>query len=805
MGWIRGALVGLSALVSCIATVPASAGVGVDNGVPVQHPSSSAAVPKAQAHASVLDAPDPDAITFDELPLGTEIDDEYSDRGVVFSSDVFLSIDNSNPTAPVLSGTPRFFGDISGKFTTPGTTTPTTVNGFTLDVGFIDNRNSVEIQYFDAAGDLIGSTRAQSFAINRIDVFYRGVASFTVKAVEYEAAGFAIDNLVVHDDAVGSRPIRMVEFGDSYSSGEGLIGYDGLRYDCGTDLHEGKYFEGTTQRWSLFWSGCQTATGSTRKPRGLLGRKLVKYENLCHRHGRAYPNQIRERLGISSANAIFVACSGAETKHVGAGVGPEARFPDSPPGVHGGKSQFDTVKDFAGNGGPPDLITIGIGGNDAGFADIIEECIVHDCTDLDFRIRAISTINGSMFRNVRTTLETLRSEFSPATIVSFGYPSVIDDPATWCAGMTSISDDERAWLKGSVLPTVNEAIEEAADDAGVVYVDITSVTAGHGVCSEEPWINGARLGDDSWWRKGNESFHPNERAHDAITTYFIDHYTDGSGQLIVKNPEPAAPIRPETGGEIRLGEIDLGAVRKCGAGCLQPTACVQSCKVHVEGDGFAPGVTMTAVLQSDPVTLGEVGTDESGHIGTWLRLPRKLGGGTHSLTLDGMAADGTRQHAVQRFEVFGRLGTRIKARLGAGKRAGRVRVLKLKRLPARARIDIACAKGAKRVARALAGGRVKRHGGCPFSHRILRTGKAGKGKAGKRGARTSRKRKRRRGAGRSLARYFKAPLSPGTTVRVVVTRRGRAGRTLDIRVRGRGAAKLRRGCTEPGLRIPTRC
>jgi lysophospholipase L1-like esterase len=819
----------------------ASGSVGLGEGRPAAKlGGSSLQHGGAAAGISALDDPDSDAITFDEFALGTTITDDYEDEGVVFTSDVFLSTDHSNPTAPVLSGTPKFFGEISGRFTVAGSDTPTTVNGFTLDVGYIDNRDSVEIQYFDLAGNTIGSTRAQSKEINRIDVFYRGVASFTVKAVEYEAAGFAIDNLAIHRQAVGIRPTRMAMLGDSYSSGEGLLDGDGIRYDCGTDLHEGLYYEGTTQPLSgLFWESesCETATASHRPPGDWRDRKWVKYENLCHRHGRAYPNAIREQLSVLAQNAIFLACAGAETRHIGADVGPAASFPASPPGVHGGQHQLQNLQDFAVAGGAPDLITVGIGGNDAGFGGIMKKCLapLDSCTEPDFAGRTISTINGTMFRNVLSTLKKLRDEFEPATIVAFGYPSIIDDPAHWCKGFATVGEDERTWIKNEVLPTINEAIKDAADEAGVVYVDITSVTAGRGICSPEELINGARFGDDSWWGKGKESFHPNQKGHDAIATHFIDHYTDGTGQLVVRNPDPAGPIRPETGPEIRIGEIDVGAVRKCGAGCLQPAACVQACNFHVGGDGFAPNTTLTAALRSEPVLVGQVQTDPTGRVDKWIRVPRKkVKPGLHSLLLDGFAADGTRQHAVQLVRIFSRLGTPIRVRLkpvGARGRAVEMRRLVVKRMPPGTRVDIACAKGGQRVAKALAGGKVKRRGGCPFSHRAFHTGKGekdkgkkgrgkgkngGKGEKGGKGKRKARSQARRTaGKGkrgkrpgrraRSFARFFRKPLAPGTVVRIAVTRRGQAGRTLDVSVRGRRKPKLTRRCTEPGRRTPAPC
>jgi lysophospholipase L1-like esterase len=794
-----------------VSTALGSAGIG--SGLPAISTSTSPgrhAPPRASA--SVAGEVDPEAITFDEYPLDTTITDQYADHGVVFTSDVFTSVDGANPTAPVLSGTPQFFGDIDAKFTVPGSTTPTTVDGFSLDVGYINNRNSVEIQYFDAAGSLVGSTRAQSYGINHIEIPYRGVASFTVKAVSTEIAGFAIDNLLVRRAAVGVQPLRMAELGDSYSSGEGLLREKDLHYDCGTDLHGDWYREGTTHlAFSPIWEqgDCQTATGSERAPRDLLRRRRVHYENLCHRNGRAYPNQIRERLGVQGINSIFVACSGAETKNVGAGVGPEAQYPDSPPGVHGGEPQLETVQNFAAAGGPPELITIGIGGNDAGFGKIVERCIVGSCANPDFVSRTISTINGTMFRNVRTTLETLRADFPAATIVAFGYPSVIDDPGHWCKGFLTIGADERSWLKYSVLPTVNDAIKDAAAEAGVVFADITPATTGHGVCSPDEWINGARLGDDSWYGKGKESFHPNQKGHDAITTYFIDHYTDGAGHLLVKNPDPAPPIRPDTGPEIRLGSLDAGAAKNCGANCLQPAACVQTCSIHVHGDGYAPGVAMAAVLQSSPVSLGQVVTDPTGAVDAWFRLPRKIEPGLHSVILDGVAPDGTSQEGIQIFRVFARVSSNIAARFArAGRRGTRVRRLSVRHVASGTRVDVVCGKGTKGVAKALAGGHVEHRGGCPFAHRAFHTGE-------RKGAHRSVTQRRlkgkeahghpRRHRSLALARYFKRPLAPGTMIRVVVTHHGRAGKALDARMRAGRAPKLARSCVAPSLRRPGGC
>ena len=414
----------------------------------------------------------------------------------------------------------------------------------------------------------------------------------------------------------------------------------------------------------------------------------------------------------------------------------------------------------------------------------------------------MSTIRHTMYSNVTATFEALRSTFSGATIIAFGYPSVIDDPKNWCVGFLGIDEAERSWLKNGVLPAINDAIKDAADYAGVVYVDITSTTAGHGVCSSDAWINGARVGDDSWYRKGNESFHPNQKAHEAIASYFIDHYTDGNKHLLVTNPEPEAPITPSTGPEIDFGDIDVGAADRCGADCLQPAACIQACQLHVQGDGFAPGVSMGVTLQSDPVALGQVTTDPEGRLDAWFKLPVGLESGLHSVTLDGMAEDGTRQHAGQLFFVFKRLAPRIKSRFKVEGQRTRVRTLGVKHVLPGTRVDVFCAKGRKGVERALALGGKKRAGGCPFTHRRFRLHKSRK-KHGK--ARLRKGKSGSPGARGQYGGYFRLRLRPGTVIRVAVSHRGWAGRSVDFRVRAGKKPKAVRRCTEPGLSVPRRC
>ena len=341
---------------------------------------------------------------------------------------------------PCCRGRRRFKGAITAEFVTPGTTSPTTVNGFSLDVGYIDSRNSVVVDYLDSQGFVVGSQYAQSFGINHLTIGYRGIASFTVYTVSDEPAGFAIDNLKV-DPIVSTSVSSIASMGDSYPSGEGRT--DG-KYDCGTDLPKATYYQDSTvPLWAPFWldgQDCDTRTLSYQQPADLFSRPTVVYDEQCHRNGQAYPNLIAQTL--QAQKSIFAACSGAVTANIGATrLGdfnpPQPQHPMTPVNVAGGQTQLTNVKDFRAQqlgGHDPDLITIGIGGNDAGFATLAAHCVAvgtSDCKDgTDWANETLSRINGQVFDRLMDTFKTLRSEFPQSTLLVFGYPIVVEPGAT---------------------------------------------------------------------------------------------------------------------------------------------------------------------------------------------------------------------------------------------------------------------------------------------------------------------------------------------------------------------------------------
>ena len=195
-----------------IASVPAdSPAAAVDSSSFQTSPESAAAPPVAKAPVPVQSAavaPGATTITFEDLFNGATVTDQYKDRGILFSGDgdsdrPFITSDGSNPTSPVLSGNPRFSGPIRGKFVLPGTTTPTTVNTFSLDVGYIDSPGSVVVTAHSLSGATLKQVFATTTGINKITVSAGDIASFRVGATSSEPAGFAIDNVSFQSGGVG--------------------------------------------------------------------------------------------------------------------------------------------------------------------------------------------------------------------------------------------------------------------------------------------------------------------------------------------------------------------------------------------------------------------------------------------------------------------------------------------------------------------------------------------------------------------------------------------------------------------------
>jgi hypothetical protein len=140
---------------------------------------------------------DSSVITFSEYPVGTYITNQYSNYGIIFGGDTpYIENDGSNPTSPVLSGTPRFFGAIEGRFVNPNDgVSPVTVTWFSLDAGYFDEVESTRLEWFDLADNKLGEYYNTSTGIEKFYIEGFSIARWRIQTVSQESAGFAIDNV----------------------------------------------------------------------------------------------------------------------------------------------------------------------------------------------------------------------------------------------------------------------------------------------------------------------------------------------------------------------------------------------------------------------------------------------------------------------------------------------------------------------------------------------------------------------------------------------------------------------------------
>ncbi len=170
--------------------------------------------------ASPQDPPSAVTITFSEFPVSTVITNQYAkDDGIVFQGSSgadaqFIANDAANPDSPELSGTPQFAGDVGAHFVLPNTKQPATVDSVSMDVGYIDNPGSTEVNAFDSNGALLGSVVANQMGFNHLTLAFKGIASFVVTSVSGESAGFGVDNVSFippnRDIAIASVAIKVV-------------------------------------------------------------------------------------------------------------------------------------------------------------------------------------------------------------------------------------------------------------------------------------------------------------------------------------------------------------------------------------------------------------------------------------------------------------------------------------------------------------------------------------------------------------------------------------------------------------------
>lgn len=192
----------------------------------------------------------------------------------------------------------------------------------------------------------------------------------------------------------------------------------------------------------------------------------------CKRSTRAYPKLWA--AAHSPSSFAFTACSGARTGDVTA-------------------SQLGPLSSAT------DLVSLTVGGNDAGFADVMTTCVLESESRCLARIaEARAYVDTTLPGKLDQVYSAIRSKAPTALVVVLGYPRFYKLSGSCTAGLT---EKERAAINGAA-DHLNAATAKRAADHGYDFADVVPAFTGHEICSGSSWLHSV-----NWFNIG-ESYHP---------------------------------------------------------------------------------------------------------------------------------------------------------------------------------------------------------------------------------------------------------------------------------------------------------
>jgi lysophospholipase L1-like esterase len=191
----------------------------------------------------------------------------------------------------------------------------------------------------------------------------------------------------------------------------------------------------------------------------------------CLRSDHNYPHLVAGALGVSTFRDP--SCSGAETSDM-----------TSPQGVSPGPNppQFDSLD------ANTQLVTLGIGGNDIGFTEIIENCSSptptgHPCQDH-------YVVNGhdelaqriaDTAPKVAAVLQGIHRRSPKASVFVVAYLAILPETGPGCWPQLPIAPDDVPYLRG-VENELNGMLAQQAAANRAGFVDAYTASIGHDAC-----------------------------------------------------------------------------------------------------------------------------------------------------------------------------------------------------------------------------------------------------------------------------------------------------------------------------------
>jgi len=203
----------------------------------------------------------------------------------------------------------------------------------------------------------------------------------------------------------------------------------------------------------------------------------------CYRSSNNYPHQVAERL--EDTTLVDVSCAGAATN-----------------GMTGNQNTGVSIEEpqLAAVTPDTDLVTISLGANDSHyFSSVVVGCTLlrpndptgapcrdQYATDPDYQL---GPVVAEMEAQLELVLGEIRDRAPDARIVFVGYPQIV--PASGTCDLLPLAAGDYPFVRDA-FQRVIDAQQQAAEAAGVDFVDVQALADGHDICAAEPWVAGAQ-------------------------------------------------------------------------------------------------------------------------------------------------------------------------------------------------------------------------------------------------------------------------------------------------------------------------
>jgi lysophospholipase L1-like esterase len=205
---------------------------------------------------------------------------------------------------------------------------------------------------------------------------------------------------------------------------------------------------------------------------GVGTREFYEEPGECDRSPDAYGPKIAAKRGYT---LNFEACSGAKTTEV-------------------------NEKQLGHLSASTSLVTITIGGNDAGFSNVIINCALYYFTCGEAIDEADEFIAKKLPGLLETTYKDIRAKATTAQVIVLGYPKLFTKEGKTCNVNFLTSGNEKKMNESA--EKLDSVIKGRAEAMKFAFVNPTSAFEPHEVCSSSEWLNGQSL-------PLSESYHPN--------------------------------------------------------------------------------------------------------------------------------------------------------------------------------------------------------------------------------------------------------------------------------------------------------